>query len=334
MDAIGAPPAPGDPTRQAWANAVTAVATYRTLWDHGHENTAIGEPPSEPVQARDWTTARRALDAWRWVKTTPQLAELDGEHLDLIIGQGNAGQVAAAEAAAAIAAHHVATAHQKAADQAAEDAANRLATARQNPPSPQGADGNGGVDDARLAELEAHARQTLDQAEQANQTAAATQARVQETAPAALTAREQTRAAEHARQQIAHRLTTAGAWQERPTAPSPTPKSWTPPGPATPTLASSTPAHPRRPPAATPPPSPAPRQRTAPTPTSSCANNSPSTPTSYGPSCACASSCPRYLMRGERSGRARRRLPVTRPSEALKKIGALVRLDRSQERMS
>jgi conjugative relaxase-like TrwC/TraI family protein len=214
VDAVGTPPPPGDPARPAWARAVAALADYRQLWEYGHETTAIGDRPTEPVQAADYDAARRALNEYRWVKAHPALAELDGDTLAVVIAKGNAGEVAAEEAAAAIAAYDTATVAQTAAKQAAEDAENRATTARNAretivPPMaaqlPGSEEALEQLVNERIAELEAAAAQARAEAEHAGQIAGATRARVEETAPGALAAREAIRQAEEARRILARR---------------------------------------------------------------------------------------------------------------------------------
>ncbi|WP_335983190.1 MobF family relaxase [Streptomyces sp. CA2R106] len=230
LDAVGTPPAPGDPARPAWARAVAAVADYRGLWEFGHETAAIGDRPTEPVQAADYDAARRALDAYRWVKAHPALAELDGDTLAVIIAQGNAGETAAEAAAAAIAAYDAATVAQTAAEQAAEDAENRAATARTARETlvPQVAAELPGTKEAleemvneRIAELETAAARARAQAENAEQTTDATRARVEETAPGALAAREAMRKAEEARRILARRAMDTSSDPEAPPADEP-----------------------------------------------------------------------------------------------------------------
>lgn len=230
VDAVGTPPPPGDPARPAWARAVAAVADYRELWEYGHETAAIGDRPTEPVQAADYDAARRALDAYRWVKAHPALAELDGDTLAVIIAQGNAGEVAAEAAAAAIAAYDAATVAQTAAGQAAEDAENRAATARgaRETIVPQVAAELPGAEEAleemvneRIAELETGAARARAEAENAEQTTAATRARVEETAPGALAAREAMREAEEARRILARRAMDTSSDPEAPPADEP-----------------------------------------------------------------------------------------------------------------
>lgn len=230
LDAAGTPPPPGDPARPAWARAVAAVADYRQLWEYGHETAAIGDRPTEPVQAADYDAARRALDAYRWVNAHPALAELDGNTLAVIIAQGNAGETAAEAAAAAIAAYDAATVAQTAAEQAAEDAENRAATAREAL-VPQVAADLPGTEEApeemaneRIAELETTAARARAEAENAEQTTTATRARVEETAPGALAAREAMRKAEEARRILARRAMDTSRAPETP--PTDEPPRW------------------------------------------------------------------------------------------------------------
>ncbi|WP_433860340.1 MobF family relaxase [Streptomyces kronopolitis] len=201
MDSIGTPPPVGDPTRRAWIEAAAAVQNYRELWEFGSESAAIGNRPTDPVQAVDHDTAREAIAAYRLVQRYPNLAEADADTLGRLIARGDAGARAASEAAAALAEYHRADLARTAAVQAAEDAANRAAAAQESDAEAEPADRNPG----RLAALQRAASRAAVEALTAQRAADSARSEVERTAPGAVKAREDARRAEDARRLLARR---------------------------------------------------------------------------------------------------------------------------------
>ncbi|MDT0267649.1 AAA family ATPase [Streptomyces sp. DSM 44915] len=118
---LGPRPAPGHPLRPLWDQAAHEIATYRTLWGHGAETNALGEPPADPAQATDHRAASHAIARWR-LATTPTPA---GTNPELIAARGQAAQTHLA--AAQDTADQLFTAEREAtrAAQEARDATNR-----------------------------------------------------------------------------------------------------------------------------------------------------------------------------------------------------------------
>ncbi|MFD8146145.1 MobF family relaxase [Streptomyces sp. NPDC059708] len=197
LDAVGTPPGPGDPSRVAWAHAVTAITNYRDLWEYGHETVAIGERPHDPVQAADHQAAEAAITAYRWMRREPALAEIDANALGVILARGAAGEAAALRAAVAIAAYETATRTQVSAEQAAEDAANRADAASRQAPA----------EASQPAErLHADAERAQAEADQARARSEQARAEAEAAAPRMVGAREAMRRAEDARRLTAREL--------------------------------------------------------------------------------------------------------------------------------
>ncbi|MFJ2193092.1 MobF family relaxase [Kitasatospora sp. NPDC087861] len=201
LDAFGTPPAPGDPTRAAWAAAVHAADTYRRLWEIGHESAAIGPEPTEPVQRADHRAAQAAQATYQLLREIPALAEADAETLAVVIAQGNQSAPVAQAAADAIAQYDAARRAETAAIQAAEDAVNRAAEAHAQT-------GDKEVPPARLAELDREADRAQAAALHATSAVETASHQVDATAPGAIEAREQMRRAEQARRVLARRTLT------------------------------------------------------------------------------------------------------------------------------
>ncbi|MBO8194254.1 relaxase domain-containing protein [Streptomyces oryzae] len=212
LDALGPRPGEDEAARTLWDRAALAAFTYRRLWEFGHESTALGQRPADPVAAADYDAAAAAIAAWRagagGAPSATRPAEMEGEALRRADRRGRSSEDRVQRVEEALAVLHRAEAARDAARQAAQDAANRAQALR----------------NADTPEREERARQLAGEAAEAQETAAAQERLIAgaretltELAPGLLEDRERARRGSDARRELARR-TLRGAQEEEPAA--------------------------------------------------------------------------------------------------------------------
>lgn len=178
LDALGPVPFDGDPRRELWIQAATAIDQYRERWDYGREDLSLGSRPADPVQALDYDLAHAAVDRFRQATPPSGVPEEDDRaRLQDVVRRGELGAIRAREAARAADEAHEARRSAEATEQAAEDIRNRAAATRKAMEDPQRRDER----DA----LHARHERLTELAERAAEVARASRARAQEAEDAA-----------------------------------------------------------------------------------------------------------------------------------------------------
>lgn len=131
LDALGPVPDGADPRYETWMTAAIATLRYRTLWEYGREDVALGPRPHDPVQAEDYDAASSALAVLRTSTVPTSIALRRAEEPDLAAAARREATARSSAAAAdrALADLYLAQNAASAMLQSADDAENRAAAA-------------------------------------------------------------------------------------------------------------------------------------------------------------------------------------------------------------